>query len=295
MLFNVFINDLTYVVVNTCPLYNYAEDNTLGFWHNELDDLRLNFEYGSKIAIDWFQENHMKVTVCKISENSGGSVTHYSVYTNFANLLVIFSNPDWSWGGHSSPMCYKMSSVSFFGHGLSSPLNSRCLVQTFLLLAAVCHSHGADDEWDSLQYGQHRIHSRGSGTRGWNIALVADIVYPALAFENSFPSESPTCLPIGDYHNGSVGYAVCNIDPSYTFIETMLRGTIINNITSLSVGFQESSGKEGKHSGCQCLRFFVRTLDQERDVSVSHLVTMTCPDFSFASLNGIISCYDSLT
>ena len=65
MLFNVFINDLTYVVENTCPLYNYADDNTLGFWHSRLDDLRLNFEYGSKIAIEWFQENHMKVNVSK--------------------------------------------------------------------------------------------------------------------------------------------------------------------------------------------------------------------------------------
>ena len=65
MLFNVFINDLTYVVENTCPLYNYADDNTLGFWHNRLDDLRLDFEYGSKIGIEWFQENHMKVNVSK--------------------------------------------------------------------------------------------------------------------------------------------------------------------------------------------------------------------------------------
>ena len=65
MLFNVFISDLTYFVENTCPLYNYADDNTLGFWHNGLDDLRLNFEYGSKIAIEWCQENHMKVNVSK--------------------------------------------------------------------------------------------------------------------------------------------------------------------------------------------------------------------------------------
>ena len=65
MLFNVFINDLTYVVENTCPSYNYADDNTLGFWHNRLDDLKLNFEYGSEIANEWFQENHMKVNVSK--------------------------------------------------------------------------------------------------------------------------------------------------------------------------------------------------------------------------------------
>ena len=56
-LFNVFINDLTYVVKNTCPLYNYADENTLGFWHNGLDDLRLNFEYGSKIVIEWCQNS----------------------------------------------------------------------------------------------------------------------------------------------------------------------------------------------------------------------------------------------
>ena len=65
MLFNVFINDLTYVVENTWTLYNYVDDNTLGFWHNGLDDLRLNFECGSKIAIEWFQENHMKINVSK--------------------------------------------------------------------------------------------------------------------------------------------------------------------------------------------------------------------------------------
>ena len=65
MLFNVFINDFTYVVENTCPLYNHADDNTLGFWHNELDDMRLNFEYGSKFAFEWFQENHMKVNVSR--------------------------------------------------------------------------------------------------------------------------------------------------------------------------------------------------------------------------------------
>ena len=61
MLFNVFINGLTY----TCPLYNYADDNTLGFWHNELNDLRLNIEYGSTITIEWFQENHINVNVSK--------------------------------------------------------------------------------------------------------------------------------------------------------------------------------------------------------------------------------------
>ena len=58
MLFDIFINDLTYVVENTCPLYNYVDDNTLGFWHTELDDLKLNFEYGSSLPLNGF----MKIT-----------------------------------------------------------------------------------------------------------------------------------------------------------------------------------------------------------------------------------------
>ena len=65
MLFNIFVNDLTYVVENTFPLHNYADYNTLCFWHNELDDLKLNFEYGSKIAIEWFRESYMKINVSK--------------------------------------------------------------------------------------------------------------------------------------------------------------------------------------------------------------------------------------
>ena len=63
MLFDIFINDLIYVFGNTCPLYNFEDDNNLGFWLNDLDDLRLTFAYGPQIAIEWFWENHMKVNV----------------------------------------------------------------------------------------------------------------------------------------------------------------------------------------------------------------------------------------
>ena len=36
LLFNVFINELFYII-DTCPLYNYADDNTLAYIHNELE------------------------------------------------------------------------------------------------------------------------------------------------------------------------------------------------------------------------------------------------------------------
>jgi len=65
MLFNIFINDLTYCIDNNSSLYNYADDNTLGFSSKKLDDLKLNLEHGSKTAIEWFNSNHMKVNVSK--------------------------------------------------------------------------------------------------------------------------------------------------------------------------------------------------------------------------------------
>ena len=76
-------------------------------------------------------------------------------------------------------MCYKMSSIPLFDRCMSRPLNSKCLVQTFLLLAAVFHAYGAKDQWQNLRYGHHNIYiyiyiyNRGSRKRGWNIALVA--------------------------------------------------------------------------------------------------------------------------
>ena len=120
MLFNVFINDLTYVVENTCPLYNYADDNTLGFWHNELDDLRLNFEYGSKIAIDWFQENHMKVNVSKFQSiilKSKGAISdvefHVSGHSlkpvSSVKLLGVQIDERLTFDDHISALCAKAS------------------------------------------------------------------------------------------------------------------------------------------------------------------------------------------
>ena len=65
MLFNIFINDLIYVVNDVCPLYNYADDNTLAFFHSDMDILRTKLEEGSNIALDWFDENHMKANISK--------------------------------------------------------------------------------------------------------------------------------------------------------------------------------------------------------------------------------------
>ena len=52
MLFNIFINVLLYVLGDTCPLYNYVDNNTLGFYHTDIDILKSQLEDGSKITLD---------------------------------------------------------------------------------------------------------------------------------------------------------------------------------------------------------------------------------------------------
>ena len=65
MLFNIFTNDLFFVLGDTCPLFNYADDNTLGFYHTDIDILKSQLEDGSKNNLHWFDENHMKANISK--------------------------------------------------------------------------------------------------------------------------------------------------------------------------------------------------------------------------------------
>ena len=67
MLFNIFIYDLCGVLGDTCPLCNYADDNTLGFYDTDIDILKSKLEEGSKTTRDWFNENHMKANIQRFS------------------------------------------------------------------------------------------------------------------------------------------------------------------------------------------------------------------------------------
>ena len=45
------IDGLIYTVDDVCPLFNYADDNTLAFFHSDMEILRTNLEEGSNIAL----------------------------------------------------------------------------------------------------------------------------------------------------------------------------------------------------------------------------------------------------
>ena len=67
--------------LSICPLYNYADDNILAFFHSDMDILRTKLDEGSNIALDWFNENHMNTNSSKfqsITLRPKGSISDVS-------------------------------------------------------------------------------------------------------------------------------------------------------------------------------------------------------------------------
>ena len=60
LLFNVFINDI-FSHIKACKIFNYADDNSLSATNEKLDIAIDHLISDTKIAIEWFQNNFMKV------------------------------------------------------------------------------------------------------------------------------------------------------------------------------------------------------------------------------------------
>ena len=65
VLFNVFINDLLLSLSNDCTVYNYADDNTLSFSHEDPQVVKLTLEHAAMKAISWFEINGLKANPSK--------------------------------------------------------------------------------------------------------------------------------------------------------------------------------------------------------------------------------------
>ena len=65
LLFNIFINDLLYEMQGKCQIYNYADDNTIGFSHSDINVLKEHLTQSTKTAIRWFESNHMRANPSK--------------------------------------------------------------------------------------------------------------------------------------------------------------------------------------------------------------------------------------
>ena len=62
LLFNIYINDL-FFIINETKICNYADDTTLFDCNKNLNDLMINLEHDSLTAISWFKYNYMKLTL----------------------------------------------------------------------------------------------------------------------------------------------------------------------------------------------------------------------------------------
>ena len=56
LLFDVFLNDIFYVVLK-CIIYNYSDDNTVAYIHKDLNTLKLVLENENLNLISWFEDN----------------------------------------------------------------------------------------------------------------------------------------------------------------------------------------------------------------------------------------------
>ena len=76
LLFNIYINDLFYQIINT-HVCNFADDTTLSAFSTKLEDLLHNLEYDVQSAITWFDSNYMKLNRDKCHFLVSNNVTEH--------------------------------------------------------------------------------------------------------------------------------------------------------------------------------------------------------------------------
>ena len=59
-LFNIYLNDLFYLAEST-NVYNFVDDTTFCACDNDLNSLINRLEHDSHLAIEWFENNSMKL------------------------------------------------------------------------------------------------------------------------------------------------------------------------------------------------------------------------------------------
>ena len=124
LLFNIFINDLFYAFDKGCNLYNYADDNTLGFCHGDKLVLGQQLEGYAEHAIAWFKDNGMianpdKFQAMVLSPKNKDGILRFSisgadiVSSNHIKLLGVYLDQNLSFDKHISHLCKRASRQTY--------------------------------------------------------------------------------------------------------------------------------------------------------------------------------------
>ena len=81
LIFNIFINDIFYFITHS-KIYNYADDNTVSYWHREVNTLKKTLEKDGLTLIDWFDFNQMQANPDKFQAVAVG-VKSFEQVKNF--------------------------------------------------------------------------------------------------------------------------------------------------------------------------------------------------------------------
>ena len=63
--FNIYSNDLLYLVENVCNIYNYADDNTICVFGETIENVIRNAQLATDVMLNWFKNNYLQVNVSK--------------------------------------------------------------------------------------------------------------------------------------------------------------------------------------------------------------------------------------
>ena len=147
ILFNIFMNDLFYLLQN--DLHNFADDNTISAVSQTISDLTHLLAFKSNLAIDWFRWNSMIVNPDKFKaivltkarqDTSGISINlrdHCITSEESVSLLGITIDCRLSFDKHVSTLCRKaasqLSALKRLRPFIENEKTRRILVQAFVL------------------------------------------------------------------------------------------------------------------------------------------------------------------
>ena len=147
ILFNIFMNDLFYILQN--DLHNFADDNTMSAVSETISHLIQSLTVKSNLAIDWFHRNSMIVNPDKFKaivltkarqDTSGISVSlrdHCITSEESVSLLGITIDCRLSFDKHVSKLCkkvaFQLSALKMLRPFTENEKTHRILVQAFVL------------------------------------------------------------------------------------------------------------------------------------------------------------------